>query len=84
MFEQKGGIVVGAFEQEGAGKRNNKGRGSWVGGGKGFLTGLSRIYVGACCTRSARSRRSRGWWRGRGRQGGGEGGGGDELKPRHG
>ena len=31
-------------------------------GGQGFLAGLGRKYVGACCTRGARSRRWCGWW----------------------
>ena len=49
-------------------------------GGKGFPTALGRIDVGACYTRSARSRRWCGWWGRRGRRGGR--GGGSELELR--
>ena len=41
-----------------------------VGGGKKVLKALGRIDLGVCYTRGARSRRSCGWWRSRGRWGG--------------
>ena len=50
------------------------------GWGEGGLTALGRIDVGVCHTRGARSRRSCGLWGRRGRWGGG----GSELKQRHG
>ena len=43
-------MLGGAFEKEGAEKKE---KGGWGGG----LTGLGRIYIGACCTRGARHRR---------------------------
>ena len=52
-------MLGGVFEQEGAGEKN-KGRGGcfFFWGGEGHLIGLGRTYVGACCTRGARPRRS--------------------------
>ena len=58
-------MLDGVFEQEIAGKKQAGEEGS--GGGRRVSTGLCCIYVRACCTRGARSRRSCGWWGRRGR-----------------
>ena len=68
-------MVLGLGDGAGGGEGGGVGRGGgrevevfW--GREGFLTGLGRIYVGACCARGSRSRRSCGCWGG-GRWGGG-------------
>ena len=59
------------FEGVGGMRGEKKGEKKGKKGGGGGLTGLGRIYVGACYTRGAMSTRLCGWW---GRRGGGGGG----------